>query len=216
MPDTYKRAVMNLVKSYPDITFIWKYEDTKVPFADGVKNLILSKWAPQTDLLADDRLILFITHGGAGSLLESATYGKPLIFIPLFGDQVRNGRIAEKFGFGMMLDKFNLQNLNALRNAVEAVLTNKKYATAARRIRDLLAKRPFSPEEKLVKTVELAAEFGHIPEFLVTGRNLNFIVYYNLDIFLLLLAFCLLTAFIVFYGARGLLKSIRDKKLKTQ
>ncbi|VDN23696.1 unnamed protein product, partial [Cylicostephanus goldi] len=133
MPDAYKRAVMNLVKSHSDITFIWKYENTKAPFANGLKNLILSK-----------------------------------------------------------------------------------YTTAARRIRNLLAKRPFTPEEKLVKTVEVAAEFGHIPEYLVMGRNLNFIVYYNLDIFLLLLTFCLVTALTILYGATKLLKRIKVEKVKAE
>ncbi|CAJ0589997.1 unnamed protein product [Cylicocyclus nassatus] len=150
MPELYKQSVMNLVKSDLDTTFIWKYEEPEnAAFADGVDNLILSKWTPQTDILADDRLTLFITHGGAGSLFESATYGKPLIVVPLFGDQIRNARLVEKFGFGMMLDKSNLDNVDALRLAVETFLGNKKYIAAAHRIRDILAKRPFSPEEKL-------------------------------------------------------------------
>uniref|UniRef100_A0AC35UE62 Glucuronosyltransferase n=1 Tax=Rhabditophanes sp. KR3021 TaxID=114890 RepID=A0AC35UE62_9BILA len=50
-------------KSYlmPDTTFIWKYElDDGI--ADGIDNLITSKWLPQTDILADKRLTGFITH----------------------------------------------------------------------------------------------------------------------------------------------------------
>ncbi|KHJ84234.1 hypothetical protein OESDEN_16055 [Oesophagostomum dentatum] len=87
--------------SYPDITFIWKYERPEnATFADGVENLVLSKWTPQTDLLADPRLTLFVTHGGAGSLLESATQGKPVVVVPLFGDQMRNAKVVTKFGFG--------------------------------------------------------------------------------------------------------------------
>ncbi|KHJ83286.1 hypothetical protein OESDEN_17017, partial [Oesophagostomum dentatum] len=99
MPDEMKKSIIDVVKTYPDITFIWKYEDPTDPLVNGIENLIASKWTPQNDLLADDRLTLFITHGGSGSMMESATHGKPLIVVPLFGDQTRNAKIVEKYGF---------------------------------------------------------------------------------------------------------------------
>ncbi|KAK6050294.1 hypothetical protein COOONC_12201 [Cooperia oncophora] len=52
----------------------------------------------------------------------------------------------------------------------------------------LLSRRPFSPEEKLVKAVELAAEFGDLQESKVAGRSLGFMVYYNLDLIFILAA----------------------------
>ena len=39
------------VSRFPDVTFIWKYENPNDGFADGVDNVILTKWAPQNDLL---------------------------------------------------------------------------------------------------------------------------------------------------------------------
>ncbi|WKY05323.1 hypothetical protein Q1695_005939 [Nippostrongylus brasiliensis] len=100
MPIAMKKTIMRVIESYPDITFIWKYERPDDPEFSAVKNLILTKWMPQGDLLADNRTTLFVTHGGAGSLLESATHGKPLVVIPLFGDQPKNAKLVEKFGFG--------------------------------------------------------------------------------------------------------------------
>ncbi|VDP23404.1 unnamed protein product [Heligmosomoides polygyrus] len=102
MPRPAKKAIIDVIKSFPDTTFIWKYEEIDDAMFKGVENLVLSKWTPQGDLLADDRLTLFITHGGAGSMMESATRGKPVIVFPLFGDQTRNAKLIEKFGFGEM------------------------------------------------------------------------------------------------------------------
>lgn len=41
-------------------------------------------------------------------MLESATFGKPLIVVPLFGDQTRNARLVEKFGFGKQKDSLSI------------------------------------------------------------------------------------------------------------
>ncbi|KHJ93637.1 glycosyltransferase family 28 protein [Oesophagostomum dentatum] len=186
MPYEYKTAIVELVKSYPDITFIWKYEDPDdAPFAAGVENLFLSQWTPQNDLLADDRLTLFITHGGAGSLLESATSGKPVILIPLYGDQVRNAKLAIRHGFGIMLTKEDLGDSTLMHETVAKILNDKKYTKAAHRIRNLLAKRPFSPEEKLLKTVELAVEFGPIPELYILDTGCYMFFCYLLGVPLL-------------------------------
>ncbi|RCN46666.1 glycosyltransferase family 28 protein [Ancylostoma caninum] len=220
MPDGMKKAIVEVVKSYPDVTFIWKYEKPDDTFAAGVQNvqnLILSKWTPQADLLADDRLTLFVTHGGAGSMMESAFRGKPLIVVPLFADQTRNAKLIVKFGFGIMLEKVRLQDSKVVHDAIGKVLSDKRYERAAHRIRDLLAKRPFTPQEKLVKTIELAAEFGDLPEFKVAGRNLGLIVYYNIDIILVSVVLILFVVLSLLYIAHRLYRLITSNaKTKTQ
>ncbi|EYB99345.1 hypothetical protein Y032_0123g1153 [Ancylostoma ceylanicum] len=192
MPEEMKRAIIDVVKSYSNITFIWKYEQPDDPLVANVQNLFVSKWTPQSDLLADDRLSLFITHGGAGSMMEAATHGKPLIVVPLFGDQTRNAKLVEKYGFGILLEKSRMVQSAVIHDAIDKVLNDNKYHYAAVRIRRLLSRRPISPKEKLVKTIELVAEFGNLPEQRVAGRNLGFIVYYNIDL-ILILAFTLVS-----------------------
>ncbi|PIO66456.1 glycosyltransferase family 28 protein [Teladorsagia circumcincta] len=197
MTESMKRGIINVVKSYPNITFIWKYEQPDDAIFKGIDNLVPSEWTPQSCLLADKRLTLFITHGGAGSMMESAQRAKPLIVVPLFGDQTRNARLIEKFGSGILLKKRHLTDSNMLRKAIEQILTDSRYQKAANRISRLLSRRPFSPEEKLVKTIELAAEFGDLPELKVAGRNLGYIAYYNLDLLIILAAISAVFVYLV-------------------
>ncbi|CAJ0603744.1 unnamed protein product [Cylicocyclus nassatus] len=127
MPDQMKKAIVEVAESFSSVTFIWKYEDSdNAQFASGVKNLYLAKWTPQSDLLSDDRLSLFVTHGGAGSLTEGAFLGTPLVVVPLFADQARNAMLAVKFGFGLMLDKEKLFDSKALGGAIGEVLREPK------------------------------------------------------------------------------------------
>lgn len=81
----------------------------------------------------------------------------------------------------------------------------------------LLSKRQFSPEERLVKTIELAAEFGDMPQSKTAGRKLGLIVYHNLDLILILatsfVAFLSLTAYLVL---RILRRCFSASKIKAQ
>lgn len=71
------------------------------------------------------------------------------------------------------------------------------YAENAKKIRRMLAKKPFSAEELLVRWTEFAGEFKSLPELDNYGRHLNFITYYMLDVFVpamlvvVLLIYCL-------------------------
>jgi UDP:flavonoid glycosyltransferase YjiC (YdhE family) len=42
-------------------------------------NVFLSGWVPQKELLANHKLKLFCTHGGANSMIESMYFGTPLL-----------------------------------------------------------------------------------------------------------------------------------------
>uniref|UniRef100_A0A0N4VUQ7 UDP-glucuronosyltransferase n=1 Tax=Haemonchus placei TaxID=6290 RepID=A0A0N4VUQ7_HAEPC len=205
MPESMKKAIINVV-NFPNITFIWKYEEPNDAMFKGIDNLIASEWTPQSCLLADKRLTLFITHGGAGSMMESALRAKPLIVVPLFGDQTRNAKLMEKFGFG---EVYGHTHLDKVRNF--------RYQTAATRMSRLLARRPFSPGEKLVKTVELAAEFGNLPELRAAGRNLGYIAYYNLDLLLIIAAFSVIfTVFLLCIIHRVFVRFFITVKVKVQ
>ena len=78
---SFRESILKTFALMPDITFIWKYEDEGVTFADHLPNVHLSTWVPQNALLADKRLSLFITHGGLGSSTELAHLGKPALIV---------------------------------------------------------------------------------------------------------------------------------------
>ncbi|XGW27369.1 hypothetical protein V3C99_007737 [Haemonchus contortus] len=217
MPDLMKKTILDVIKSYPKITFIWKYEEPDDKIFKGIENVIPTKWMPQGDLLADNRLTLFVTHGGINSMMETATLGKPVITIPLFADQSKNAKLMQKYGFGIIVEKTELLGGDGLREAIGRVIKDKTYQISATRISRLLSRRPFSPEDKLVKTVELAAEFGNIPELKAAGRNLSFIVYYNIDLLVILsVVFLSVFGLILYITLRVCRLCFSSKKQKVQ
>ncbi|GMS84822.1 hypothetical protein PENTCL1PPCAC_6997 [Pristionchus entomophagus] len=186
IPRDIKDSILKTIARFPSITFIWKYEEPEDEFAmeatRSLPNLYLSKWTPQNDLLGDERITAFITHGGMGSAQETATRGKPAVFIPLFGDQPRNAGMMQHNGFGVVLDKFDMINPDAFVAAIKEVLENESYRKNAAIISSMLAKKPFSSRELLIKTVEFAAEYGPSKALRPQSYDMNMIEYHNLDI----------------------------------
>ena len=59
------------------------YDAYKVVQEAALPNILLKAFVPQVQLLNDERVFTFISHGGGNSILESIYSGKPLIGVPL-------------------------------------------------------------------------------------------------------------------------------------
>ena len=94
---------------------------------------------------------LFITHGGNNSLTEAFYFGKPMIVMPLFGDQHDNGqRLVEK-GLGLKLNPHKC-NKEELLSGIETLLKDKELNDKLR----IISKRIQSENSiaKLTKLIE--------------------------------------------------------------
>ncbi|KAH7708393.1 UDP-glucoronosyl and UDP-glucosyl transferase family protein, partial [Aphelenchoides avenae] len=181
MPPELKKVFLDTFKQFPDVTFLWKYEKPEHNIASGYPNVIAETWLPQTDLLGHPKLLAFITHAGANSISEAVYSGVPLVCIPLFGDQMRNAKVAEYRNVARIVDKEDLST-EALTRALREVLhENPSIRQSAAELSRMIAKKPLSPVERFVKYTEFAAEFDVAGNLDMYGRHLNFVQYYSLD-----------------------------------
>ena len=70
---------------------VWKWERE---MEDVPSNVLISPWLPQPALLAHPKVVVFLTHGGAGSLQETICHRTPIVGIPVHGDQFPNTQEA--------------------------------------------------------------------------------------------------------------------------
>ena len=68
---------------------------------------------------------LVITHGGNNTLCETFFFGKPLIVMPMLGDQLDNGQRLLETGLGLRLDPYKCGKEELL-NGIESLLNNKE------------------------------------------------------------------------------------------
>ncbi|KAK9713160.1 hypothetical protein RND81_06G007700 [Saponaria officinalis] len=99
------------------LPFIWalrniegpSYKRVAVPhgFEERTREtgLILTKWAPQTRILAHESVGAFLTHCGCSSVIEGLQFGKPLIMLPFFMDQILNTQIFKDKNVGVEIVK---------------------------------------------------------------------------------------------------------------
>ena len=85
-----------------------------------------ANYVPQTAVL---KIVdLAIIHGGNNSLCETFNFGKPMIVMPLFGDQLDNALRVEDKGFGIRVNPFTCTKEELL-DAIEKMLINKELHT---------------------------------------------------------------------------------------
>ena len=89
-PDWAAQLVDELQAALPDARLLLKF--TAAELGDAAVAALpprvkVVRWAPQNDLLGSGRVDLFITHGGANSVLESAYHGVPVVVMPAGAEQ---------------------------------------------------------------------------------------------------------------------------------
>ncbi|GMS91651.1 hypothetical protein PENTCL1PPCAC_13826, partial [Pristionchus entomophagus] len=208
MPEAYKKTIRETLAKFPDVTFIWKYEKPEDKVSDGVDNIVESTWVPQVSLLNDNRLSAFITHGGVGSTTEAAMAGVPLVVIPVMTDQLRNAQVVKRNGFGIALEKGDLDNAERLYEAIKEVLENPKYKEKTKLASHMLREVPFSAKEKLVRNMEFMVRFGPLRMLDHYGSQLNFFQYYLIDVFAFLILILLVVLSLLLLCIRSCLRCI--------
>ncbi|GMT23142.1 hypothetical protein PFISCL1PPCAC_14439, partial [Pristionchus fissidentatus] len=182
MPSRYRESIREVIRRFPDVTFIVKYEKPEHNFSAGLANVIEIEWAPQHDLLHDRRLTAFVTHGGQGSITEASEAGVPLVCVPVTADQFRNARQVERNGVGVMLGKEELAEPDSLQNAITVILNDSSYRMNARKLALSIADRPFGMKDIFVRNMEFLVKHGPHRRFDHFGTQMSFVQYYLLDI----------------------------------
>uniref|UniRef100_A0A0K0DMZ8 UDP-glucuronosyltransferase n=1 Tax=Angiostrongylus cantonensis TaxID=6313 RepID=A0A0K0DMZ8_ANGCA len=196
MPLEWKRAFLAAFKNFPEHHFVMKYEGTDLQ--DHLpSNVHAFKWLPQADLLAHAKTKALISHGGYNSLQEAIIAGVPLITIPLFGDQPKNAKLAEKHGIAVNLKKENL-TVDAVMKALEKLLSDKSYTQNIKRLSSMVKKRPVKAEHLLVRWAEFVAEFKTLENLVPAGNSLNIFQYHSIDVIAFLSALLILILFVVY------------------
>jgi zeaxanthin glucosyltransferase len=92
---------------------------------------IAVRYTPQLALL--ERAALFITHGGANSVMEAMSFGVPLLISPVCNDQFHQVHFIEQAGVGQRLDLAGAA-VSEVKAAIQHLLGSANVATNVARV----------------------------------------------------------------------------------
>ena len=86
MPVAKQQFFIKIFSELPDFHFLWKFE-SDVAADDLPKNVMIQKWLPVSDILADPKVKAIYFHGGMLTTHEAIWRGVPMIIMPFALDQ---------------------------------------------------------------------------------------------------------------------------------
>ncbi|XP_055837309.1 UDP-glycosyltransferase UGT5-like isoform X2 [Episyrphus balteatus] len=183
--DKVKAKLMFDILSKLKQTVLWKWDDSPPPGQSP--NIHYKTWLPQDDILAHPNVRLFITHGGAGSVVESQYHGVPMVGIPLFAEQFTNVDTMVKAGYGVGVE-FATISSETFGNGVNEVLTNPVYRNNVQRFSKLYKDRPMTAKQTVVYWTEYILRHHGAPHMQSPAVHMNTLQLASLDVIGFLLA----------------------------
>ncbi|KHJ78287.1 UDP-glucoronosyl and UDP-glucosyl transferase [Oesophagostomum dentatum] len=207
MPDWLKRDVTEAFASFPNVTFIWKYESDN--YNDEFRkhpNIHPMKWIPQIDLLGLTTLMR--------TSFTQMHLGKPMIVIPMFADQQLNSKNVIRNGIGIVLER-HLLNKQTLTDALRQVIGNREISRKVALVASLLDGRPKQYRQDIARWAKIIIEHGQMDHLKLYSRKLNWIQYYCIDVIVFELSVVVLVISLIIWIVSRIFIYVCAKKLKT-
>ncbi|CAD5228143.1 unnamed protein product [Bursaphelenchus xylophilus] len=215
MPDAFKQAFIEAFASFPEVQFIWKYENASHNVAAGIENIVTGTWLPQREILAHPKTLAFLTHAGMNSVTEATYSGVPMVCLPVFAEQPRNADMVVRKGIAVQLEKSKLTK-EAIQKALKEIIENKSYKEKSQKLSKIIRDKPQSPEERIVKACEFAAKYELHEHLDLPGRTLGVIEFYNIDVIALLIVLPIIAVFMILIALRLLAHKLSQKLSKSK
>ncbi|KAJ8918834.1 hypothetical protein NQ315_011120 [Exocentrus adspersus] len=187
--DLPKEKLNGILRAFSNLKqkVLWKFEDSDI--LNKPKNLFVSKWMPQNDILAHPNVVAFITHGGMLSTTEAIHHGVPMVGIPIFADQKMNVALSVKKGLAVHLPLKELSE-GTLIAAITEVIRNPVYSRNAKKFSAILKDQPIKPLDSAIFWTEYVIRHGGAPHLRNAAVDLYWFQLYLVDV-VLFIFFCL-------------------------
>lgn len=177
MPPDRLAVILNAFSKLK-LNVLWKYENGSIR---NLPNVMISKWLPQNDILAHPNVKLFITHGGIFGTQEGIYWAKPMLCLPLYGDQHRNTIKSVRAGYARSLD-FSKMTADDLQQNIEMLITDPQYKRKAMEISEKFRDNPIHPMEEASYLIEYVMKYKGAPFLKSYGAFMPLYEYLLLDI----------------------------------
>ncbi|XP_030377797.1 UDP-glucuronosyltransferase 1-1-like [Scaptodrosophila lebanonensis] len=190
---------------------VWKWENLdKTPGKSS--NILFSKWLPQDDILAHPKIKLFITHAGKGGVSEAQYHGKPMLALPVFGDQPVNAEKMVQDGFGLSMKLLELEEQHFHENILK-VLEDSQFTENVKRFSQVYRDRPMTARQTVLYWTEYVLRHHGAPHLQSPVVHMSFIAAHNLDVYALIISLLLVFLFATKLVVRFIYRKFIKRKI---
>ena len=120
------KSFLEKIENQNSFRVIWAMSQTLKLVAENARKkmsdkVFISGYLPQYSLLAEEKVKVFVSHCGLGSLVDFIKRRKPAVCVPQFGDQFPNAVIVENLKIGLDIRNFNFDQIE---NAIQKIQKN--------------------------------------------------------------------------------------------
>ncbi|XP_018563273.1 UDP-glucuronosyltransferase 2B9-like [Anoplophora glabripennis] len=189
---------------------LWKYETDLPEKSDNVK---IVSWMPQQDVLAHPNIVAFVTHVGLLGKIEAVYYGVPMLGLPVYWDQEKNGYDAARQGFALTIPFPQLTEKN-FAWALNELINNSKYRDNAKTRSKIMHDQPLKQLDEAMFWIEYVIRHKGAPHFRTPALNLKWYQRLLLDVILVVGVTVVSICVIISYLLKWMLNSINKNYLK--
>uniref|UniRef100_A0A1I7TX62 UDP-glucuronosyltransferase n=1 Tax=Caenorhabditis tropicalis TaxID=1561998 RepID=A0A1I7TX62_9PELO len=188
-PEGTVDSFIEALNYFEDYRVIWSHKGNVTGAKCHVKFV---NWAPQKELLAHDKTVAFITHGGLKSAKEGVCSGVPMLFLPFYGDQPRNAHRFVTKGIAEALYKKSISAID-IKRKLEKLLEDPIYKENVLKIKSYYLDSPLNSLDLGAFHISRVLRRSETEYFRFKRRSIsmNHLQYLNIDI--------LFVVFVVFF-----------------
>lgn len=145
-------------------------------------NVFVTRWVNQNDILGDNRIHLFITHGGLNSVGESIYHKKPMIVLGVGLDQLNTAAFIKKLNLGVVIQDKNFITPQFLINSIHQVIGNQTYIDNVKEASSIMRDLK-DPRKEFKFWLDFGYSHGYEPLVIDMFRLGNWITINGFDVF---------------------------------
>ncbi|XP_069163517.1 UDP-glycosyltransferase UGT5-like [Procambarus clarkii] len=192
MPAKYRDLFIQAF-SRLDQRVIWKYEGALPGVSD---NVLIKPWMPQQDILSDPRVKMFMSHGGLLGTQEAIYHAKPILALPIHGDQPRNAQNIANKGIGLYLNWDEL-SADLIVYTIQEIINNSRYKRKIENMSRALKDQVETPQDLAVYWTEYVIRHKGAPHLRSPAASLSWVEFLMLDVVCGLLLAAVMTVLVL-------------------
>lgn len=186
------------------------FSEAEMQHMIDLKNVIIYDWVPQNDLLGDERIIGFLTHGGVNSYYESIYHGKPMVLFGTNIDQINGASNINYRKLGIGITKDSEVNVKNIISYLDAILYDPIYKENCIIASKLLKTQ--DGRETFYYWINYIFDIGYEHLLIPSYSHYSYIEQYNVDVMIVWLIILFLILKFLIYVLKKLIFKITGKK----